>query len=174
LRIRRKSKPAYPREEPLGLNHSLLSDPRLCGVEYRAIERCRHDLLGWRVYYLDPRVAMRAAKPTAEVDHIGVLGEDIAPFLFRLRAEHLGTVSPIEPDRRYRRWLQAEGEFVGMAAKIQRTPEARKLLGAAHVYLCGDGVSPRMLEEFAASGFDRLWHGVESGEPLRRSPETIG
>jgi predicted ATPase len=88
LRIRRKSKPAHPREEPLGLNHSLLSDPRLSGVEYRAIERCRHDLLGWRVYYLDPRVAMRAAKPPAEVDDIGVLGEDIAPFLFRLRAEH--------------------------------------------------------------------------------------
>jgi predicted ATPase len=87
LRIRRKSKPAHPRQEPVGLNHSLLSDPRLGGVEYRAIERCREELQGWRVYYLDPRVAMRAAKPPAEVADIGVLGEDIAPFLYRLRAE---------------------------------------------------------------------------------------
>ncbi|MEP0842447.1 MAG: AAA family ATPase [Phycisphaerae bacterium] len=88
LRIRRKSKPAHPRQEPVGLNHSLLSDPRLGGVEYRAIERCRNELVGWRVYYLDPRVAMRSAKPPAEVTDIGVLGEDIAPFLYRLRAEH--------------------------------------------------------------------------------------
>jgi predicted ATPase len=88
LRIRRKSKPAHPRQEPCGLNHAILSDPRLGGVEYRAIERCRRDLERWRIYYLDPRVAMRSAKPPAEVSDIGVLGEDIAPFLYRLRAEY--------------------------------------------------------------------------------------
>ena len=88
LRIRRKSKPAHPRQEPWGLNHSILSDPRLGGVEYRAIERCRNDLVGWRIYYLDPRVAMRSAKPPAQVSDIGALGEDIAPFLYRLRAEN--------------------------------------------------------------------------------------
>lgn len=87
LRIRRKGKAAHPREERVGLNHSILSDPRLGGIEYGAIERCRNDLVGWRVYYLDPRVAMRSAKPPAEVSDIGVLGEYIAPFLYRLRAE---------------------------------------------------------------------------------------
>ena len=87
LRIRRKSKPAHPRQEPLGLNHSLLSDPRLGGVEYRGIERCRTELLGWRAYYLDPRISMRRATAPADVADIGVLGEDIAPFLYRLRAE---------------------------------------------------------------------------------------
>lgn len=87
LRIRRKSRPAHPRQEPLGLNHSLLSDPRLSGVEYRPIERCRNELAGWRTYYLDPRVAMRSARPPADVRDIGVLGEDIAPFLYRLRGE---------------------------------------------------------------------------------------
>ena len=87
LRIRRKSKPAHPRHEPVGLNHAILSDPRLGGVEYRAIERCRDELSGWRSYYLDPRVAMRSARPPADVRDIGVLGEDIAPFLYRLRAE---------------------------------------------------------------------------------------
>jgi len=87
LRVRRKSKPAKPRTEPVGLNYALLSDPRLGGVEYRAIERCRNELSGWRTYYLDPRVAMRSAKPPADVRDIGVLGEDIGPFLYRLRAE---------------------------------------------------------------------------------------
>lgn len=88
LRVRRKSKPAHPRQEPVGLNHSLLSDPRLSGVEYRAIERCRNDLSGWRTYYLDPRSAMRSARPPADVRDIGLLGEDIAPFLYRLQAEN--------------------------------------------------------------------------------------
>jgi predicted ATPase len=87
LRIHRKSKPGHPRQEPIGLSHSLLSDPRLGGAEYRAVERCRTELSGWRAYYLDPRVAMRKARPPAEVTDIGVLGEDIAPFLYRLHAE---------------------------------------------------------------------------------------
>jgi predicted ATPase len=88
LRIRRKSKPAKPRQEPVGLNYAILSDPRLGGVEYRAIERCRNELSGWRTYYLDPRVAMRSAKSPADVRDIGMMGEDIAPFLYRLRAEN--------------------------------------------------------------------------------------
>lgn len=88
LRIRRKSKPAHPREEPLGLNHAILSDPRLGGVEYRALERTRQELTDWRIYYLDPRVAMRAEQSPSDVRDIGVLGSDVARFLYRLRAEH--------------------------------------------------------------------------------------
>ncbi len=87
LRIRRKSKPAHPRTEPIGLNHTILSDPRLGGVEYRAIEKCRNELSGWRTYYLDPRVSMRRPASPADVNDIGVHGKDIAPFLYRLRAE---------------------------------------------------------------------------------------
>jgi energy-coupling factor transporter ATP-binding protein EcfA2 len=87
LRIRRKSKPANPRREDVGQNYAILSDPRWSGIEYRAIERCRNELSGWRTYYLDPRVAMRSARPPSDVRDIGVLGEDIAPFLYRLRAD---------------------------------------------------------------------------------------
>ena len=88
LHIRRKSKPAHPRQEPIGLNHSILSDPRLGGVEYRWLDQVRKELSDWRTYYLDPRVAMRAAQPPSDVRDIGVLGGDIAPFLYKLRAEH--------------------------------------------------------------------------------------
>jgi predicted ATPase len=88
LHVRRKSKPAHPRQEPVGLNHALVSDPRLGGVEYSSIERCRAEFEGWRIYYLDPRVAMRSARPPADVRDIGVLGEDVASFLYRLRAEY--------------------------------------------------------------------------------------
>jgi len=88
IRVRRKGKPAHPREESLGLNHALLSDPRLGGEEYSSVERCRDEFEGWRIYYLDPRVAMRSARPPAEVRDIGDLGEDVAPYLYRLRADH--------------------------------------------------------------------------------------
>jgi predicted ATPase len=87
VRIRRKGKASHPRHEMVGLNHTVLSDLSLAGPLYRQIERCRSEMVGWRTYYLDPRVAMRAAKPPAEVADIGVLGENIAPFLYRLHAE---------------------------------------------------------------------------------------
>jgi predicted ATPase len=85
LRIHRRSKAGRARTEPLGLNHTILSDRRLGGQEYPGIERCRDELSGWRAYYLDPRISMRRPAPPAEVQDIGVLGENIAPFLYRLQ-----------------------------------------------------------------------------------------
>ncbi len=84
--IRPRARPGRPRHEQLG-NYAVLSDPRLGGREFTAIERCRKELSGWRIYYLDPRVAMRQPRPPSEVSDIGVLGENIAPFLYRLRSE---------------------------------------------------------------------------------------
>lgn len=96
LRIRRKGKASHPRHEPLGQNHTILSDPRLAGPMYPQVESCRGELVGWRVYYLDPRVAMRSARPPAEVSDIGVLGEHVAPFLYRLKAERSREFSAIK------------------------------------------------------------------------------
>lgn len=88
LRVRRKGEAGKPRNEPLRQNYALLSDPRLGTPLYRSIERTRLELSGWRTYYLDPRVAMRAAHPPSDVRDIGVLGGEIAQFLYRLRADH--------------------------------------------------------------------------------------
>lgn len=85
LRIRRRKRAAHPRTEEVGLNHTIISDPRLGGQEYRGIEKCRDEFAGWRAYYLDPRVAMRRPIPPAEVPDIGPYGENIAPFLYRLQ-----------------------------------------------------------------------------------------
>ena len=49
----------------------------------------------------------------------------------------LGTNSLVEPARLYRQWLIQRGEFVSLQDKIRRTPEAAKLMGAAHIYLWG-------------------------------------
>ena len=48
-----------------------------------------------------------------------------------------GKKSPVEPARLYRDWLMQRGELVSFKEKIRQTPEAAKLLGAAHIYLWG-------------------------------------
>jgi hypothetical protein len=55
--------------------------------------------------------------------------------LFEVR--EAGTNSLVEPARLYRQWLIQRGEFVSFKDKIRKTPEAEKLLGAAHAYLWG-------------------------------------
>jgi predicted ATPase len=87
IRIRRRTKPAHPWEESVGLNHALISNKRYSGKEYAAIERTRAVLSSFRTYYLDPRTAMRTPQPPREVDDIGPLGEYIASFLYRLQGE---------------------------------------------------------------------------------------
>lgn len=87
LRLRRKSEGGKPRYEHLGQNYAVLSDQRLGGTLYPPIESARAELSGWRTYYLDPRVAMRTSQTPADVRDIGVLGDAIAPFLYRLRSE---------------------------------------------------------------------------------------
>lgn len=85
--IRRKSKPGHPWSEEAGANHTILSNRRYSGKEYALMDAARQELSSFRSYYLDPRLAMRAAQPPQEVDDIGVNGEHVAPFLYRLRAE---------------------------------------------------------------------------------------
>lgn len=85
LYIRRSRERGHPLVEPLGQNHTKLSDNRLSGEHYPDLEFMREELAGWRTYYLDPRVAMREAQPPREVRDIGPTGKHLAPFLYRLK-----------------------------------------------------------------------------------------
>lgn len=76
-----------PRKEPIGRPFTALSDPRFTTPAHEHIERVRDELVGWRTYYLDPRAAMRTAWPPMDVLDIGVYGQHLAPYLFRLRHE---------------------------------------------------------------------------------------
>lgn len=87
LRIRRKGKPGHPREEPLGLNHAVLSDRSLAGDGYPWLEEVRNELRNWRAYYPEPRTAMRVQQSPADVLDIGRHGEFIASFLYKIRAQ---------------------------------------------------------------------------------------
>ena len=87
LRIRRKGKPGPPRQETLRLNHALLSDRSLAGDGYPWLEEVRNELGNWRTYYLEPRTAMRMQQSPTDVFDIGVHGEFIASFLYKIRAQ---------------------------------------------------------------------------------------
>ena len=85
LVIRRQRGSGRPRKEDTGLNYTILSDPRLASPVYKYIERTRSELQDWRTYFLDPRIAMRSDKPPMDVRDIGILGENIVPFLYKLK-----------------------------------------------------------------------------------------
>jgi len=67
----------------------------------------------------------------------------------------LAKSSPIGPALAYRDWLVRTGRHVSFAEKVRRVPEARKLLGAMHAYLWGDGRTKAAVEELKRVGVDR-------------------
>lgn len=86
LVVRRLGEAGQPRHEPLGLNHTMISNLQFSGeTRYPDFDRLRQEVSSWRTYYLDPRTAMREPQPPREVEDIGPLGESIAPFLHRLK-----------------------------------------------------------------------------------------
>ena len=88
LHIRPQAETDYIREELVGLNHSILSDRSLGPKAYPYLEQVRNELLNWRTYYFEPRMKMREEQSPADVFDIGVHGEYIASFLYKLRAEY--------------------------------------------------------------------------------------
>lgn len=86
LIVRQLGESGHPRHEPLGLNHTLVSNRQFTGEHrYPDFDRLRSELSAWQTYYLDPRIAMREPQPPREVSDIGPRGEWIAPFLYRLK-----------------------------------------------------------------------------------------
>ncbi len=82
LLIRRKGR---QRKENIGEGFSILSDARYSGNAYPSVEKCRSEFRGWRSYYLDPAFAMRQESSPSEVHDIGVLGQSLLQFLYRVK-----------------------------------------------------------------------------------------
>jgi len=73
----------------------------------------------------------------ASVMHEFARTQRVKEYSVRFR---VGGTSPVEAARHYREWLIARNEFVSLDQKIQRTPEASKLPGAALIYLWGQDI----------------------------------
>lgn len=88
LIIRKQGRRGKPPTEELGNNYAVISDQRLGGPTHEHIERVRNELLLWQTYYLDPRISMRVARPPIEAYDIGMYGDYMSSFLYRLKSEH--------------------------------------------------------------------------------------
>jgi predicted ATPase len=89
LLVRQLGKAGRPVELERGLGYALASAVQLSGeTRYPDLDRLRRELSAWRLYYLDPRSAMREAQAPREVDDIGLRGEWIAPLLYRIKQGH--------------------------------------------------------------------------------------
>lgn len=86
---------------------------------------------------------------------------------------HLGDIdSPVEPAKQFRHFLHEQKAFVSMQEKIKRVPKVARLLGAAHVYLWGDGVSIKMLDRLRDNGLDKMRFCVSGWEAVEKRPEV--
>ena len=166
LHIRRKSKPAHPRHEPTGLNHSILSDPRLGGVEYRALDRTRQELSGWKVYYLDPRVAMRA-EARKDFDAVVRTLRTLIPAVESVDVDldpKRGTldIMVVQDGISYSSRIVSEGTLRVLAlCAIATNPWGGPLIGFEEPE---NGVHPRRLELIA----QLLWNLAHAGAPRER------
>jgi hypothetical protein len=52
----------------------------------------------------------------------------------------LGDADPLSGAKRYQQWLIDTGVYESLSSKLLKTPEGKKLLGAAHIYLWGGGL----------------------------------
>lgn len=102
--------------------------------------------------------------------HAFTANQKVKEYGFRI---HLGDASPVTPAKVYRQHLIDAGQFVSLKEKIAKTPDAAKLLGAAHVYLWGDGVSERMMQSLADAGLDRAWLGSPTWDGLKDHPDAV-
>lgn len=75
---------AHPTTYDIGLDHTILSMP-LYPPLYPHITALKREMESWQFFYFEPRERMRAANPTKEVMHIGMMGEELAAYLHTLK-----------------------------------------------------------------------------------------
>lgn len=76
---------AHPTYFERFLDHSIISLPHY-PPHYPHLVATRKEMENWQFFYFEPRERMRAATPVKEVRHIGLMGEELAPFLNTLKA----------------------------------------------------------------------------------------
>ena len=86
---------AYPAFYDIGLDHTILSMP-LYPPHYPHLTALRREMENWQFFYFEPRERMRAANPTKEVSHIGMMGEELAACLHTLKNKDAGRFKAIE------------------------------------------------------------------------------
>ena len=74
----------------------------------------------------------------------------------------LTDASPVAPARAYRQYLIDHNQFVPMSKKIEQTPNAKRLLGAAEIYVWGDSI----LSRYDVTHWQDFCKALESDAPF--------
>jgi predicted ATPase len=85
----------HPTFFDIGLDHSILSLP-LYPPHYPHLTAIKREIENWQFFYFEPRERMRAANPTKEVIHIGMMGEELSAYLHTLKNKDPGRFKAIE------------------------------------------------------------------------------
>jgi hypothetical protein len=92
-----------------------------------------------------------------------------------------GEASPVSPALEYRHYLDEKNLRVTLAEKTKINPNVKKLVGATHAYLWGDGNSVEALERLQSLGFKRMMliydqdHvSADEARKLIRTAESMG
>lgn len=83
--VRRKGSRAS-KQEAVDLRRSILSDRRYSGTGYEALDRMRAELGRWRTYAVEPHFRMRDEQFPGDFFDIGVYGEHLGSYLYKMRA----------------------------------------------------------------------------------------
>jgi len=85
----------HPTFFDIGLDHTILSMP-LYPPHYPHLTAIKREIENWQFFYFEPRERMRAANPTKEVMHIGMMGEELSAYLHTLKNKDAGRFKAIE------------------------------------------------------------------------------
>ena len=119
-----------PRNERVGLNHSILSDRSLGGDPYPWLDQVRDELWHWTTYSLEPRLAMRTDQSPADVADIGVQGQAVLQFLYKLK-----TMNP----KRFKQVHRTLRTVVPAVESLDVNLDDKR--GLLDLEICQDGVS---------------------------------
>lgn len=75
---------------------------------------------------------------------------------------HITDQSTISPAIDYKNWLIKHGNYKTLNEKAINNPNIKKLYGAFHIWLWGNGKSLELINDFHQAGIDKLWLGYDS------------
>ena len=77
------------------LNQSILAMQH-SPIHYPHVTAMHHELASWFTHYFEPRERMRFPTPAKEVDHIGLMGEELANHLYTIKTHNERQFESIE------------------------------------------------------------------------------
>jgi predicted ATPase len=97
LRLEGQSHPFYLDRR---LDYSVLSRPHFAR-HYPHVTAFKRELKNWQFYYFEPREKMRTPASPGSINHIGLMGEELAGYLHALRLSEPGKFANVEKTLKY-------------------------------------------------------------------------